>query len=139
MNEQNQILFFPGKIQLLPISFNIAISPMLLYLSGLWPWPPSPLHAVVFILAIVVAVRFTRKSITRPRLIFDENGIQFAGVTYRSDSIVGVLPYMKALRVWINTDEGEKERLINLWWASKDDIRKIFEIATTRYPVLNKR
>lgn len=135
MNDQNSIAFYPGKTQLLPIAFNIAISPMLLYLIGLWPWPPTMLHLAVFVVTTITAIRFLKSRLGKSRLVFDNAGIH-CGVSYPSESISGVKPYMRALTIRINKDGKEKEKIINLWWASKDDIKKIYEIATTRYRLM---
>ena len=135
MNDQNSIAFYPGKTQLLPIAFNIAISPVLLYLVGLWPWPPTTLHLAVFVVTTITAIRFLKSRLGKSRLVFDNAGIH-CGVSYPSESISCVKPYMRALTIRINEDGKEKEKIINLWWASKEDIKKIYEIATTRYRLM---
>ena len=133
MSEQESVVFYPGKSKLIPIAFNIAVVPMLLYFSGLWPWPPTPLHIVVFVLTAVVAVKFISRSIKKPRLIFDNDGIHCGGISYPAESVISVQPYMRALRIKFNKGDREKEKVINLWWASKKDIRKIYETAAARY------
>jgi hypothetical protein len=137
MSEQESVVFYPGKAKLIPIAFNIAVVPMLLYFSGVWPWPPTILHMVVFVLTAIVAVKFIKRSIKKPRLIFDNEGIHCGGVTYPTESIISIQPYMRALRIKFNKDGKEKEKVLNLWWASKNDIRRIYEIATARYKVVS--
>jgi fucose 4-O-acetylase-like acetyltransferase len=137
MSEEETVVFYPGKAKLIPIAFNIAIVPMLLYFSGVWPWPPTILHMVVFVLTAIVAVKFIKRSIKKPRLIFDNKGIHFGGVTYPTELIISIQPYMRALRIKFNKDGKEKEKVLNLWWASKKDIGRIYEIATERYKVMS--
>lgn len=134
MNDQNPVVFYPGKAQLMPVVLNIAVSPLLLYLVRLWPWPPTILHLGVFVLTTVIAVRYLRSQLKKPRLVFDEPGI-IGKTTYPAGNIQGIKPYMRALRVWVTIDGKEKEKVINLWWASKEDLQRIFSIASERYPV----
>jgi hypothetical protein len=44
---------------------------------------------------------------------------------------------MRALRIKFNKDGKEKEKVLNLWWASKNDIKKIYEIASARYKLVS--
>lgn len=118
----------------MPVVLNIAVSPLLLYLVRLWPWPPTILHLGVFVLTTVIAVRYLRSQLKKPRLVFDEPGI-IGKTTYPAGNIQGIKPYMRALRVWVTIDGKEKEKVINLWWASKEDLQRIFSIASERYPV----
>jgi len=135
MPELDSISFYPGKKQLMPVAFNIAIAPMLLYLLRLWPWPPTTLHLVAFILSTVLAVRYYKSRRTKPRLVIDDYGIH-CGTSYATDSIEGVKPYMRALKVSVRMDGKVKEKVINLWWASKEDLQAIFSAASARYPIL---
>ena len=128
----NSVSFFPGKKQLIPLAFNIAVAPMLLYLFGLWPWPPTILHLAVFALTGVMAVRFVKHHLKKARMVIDDSGIH-CGRSYPADSIRGVKPYMRALKVWVEIDGKEKEKVINLWWASKEDLQAIFQQASERY------
>ncbi len=137
MSEQEPVVFYPGKIKLIPIALNIAVAPMLLYFLGLWPWPPTALHFAVFALTAIVAFQFVKRSIKKPRMIFDNEGIHFGGVSYPTKSIISIQPYMRALRIKFDKEGKEKEKIANLWWASKDDIRRIYEIATARYTVMD--
>ncbi len=118
----------------MPVVFNIAVSPLLLYLFRLWPWPPTTLHLGVFVLTTIIAARYLRSQLKIPRLVFDTPGI-IGKNTYLTEDIRGVKPYMRALRVWVSIDGKEKEKVINLWWASREDLQSIFSIASERYPV----
>ena len=134
MTDQNPVIFYPGKKQLMPIVFNIAVSPLLLYLFRLWPWPPTMLHLGAFVLTTLIAMRYLKSQRKKPRLVFDEPGI-ISKIDFPAEHIKGVKPYMRALRIWIDVDGREKEKVINLWWASKEDLQRIFTIARERYPV----
>ena len=131
-NAQSSISFYPGKKQLIPLAFNIAVAPMLLYLFGLWPWPPTVLHMAVFALTIIMAVRYVKYHLQKARMVIDDSGIH-CGKFYPADSIRAVKPYMRALKVWVDIDGNEKEKVINLWWASKEDLQVIFQQASERY------
>lgn len=134
MNEKNPVIFYPAKIQLIPVALNIAISPFLLYLFRLWPWPPTTIQLGAFFLTGILALRFYRAQMQNPKLVFDEPGI-ISSKTYAANDIVGVKPYMRALRIWIMVDGREKDEVINLWWAGKEDLQRIFAIASERYKV----
>ena len=135
MSEQDSVTFYSGKKQLMPIAFNIAVAPMLLYLFRLWPWPPTTLHLVAFILSTVLAFRYYKSRLVKPRLVFDANGIH-CGASYGADVIEGVKPYMRALKIFVNVDGKQKEKVVNLWWASKEDLQSIFETAISRYQLV---
>ena len=137
MNEQEAVVFYPGKAKLIPIALNIAVVPMLLYFSGVWPWPPTTLHMIVFILTTIVAVKFIQRSIKKPRLIFDNEGIHCGGSTYPTELIISIQPNMRALRIKFDQEGKEKEKVLNLWWASKKDIKRIYEIAAERYKIIS--
>lgn len=132
MNEKNPVIFYPGKAQLIQVAVNIAISPLLLYLFRIWPWPPTTVHLGAFFLTTILAFRFYQSQLQRPKLVFDEPGI-ISSKTYAAKDIVGVKPYMRALRIWVMIDGIEKEKVVNLWWASKEDLQRIFAIACERY------
>ena len=132
MSDQNPVIFYPGKTQLMPVVLNIAVSPLLLYLLRLWPWPPTTLHLAVFIITTLIAVRYLKSQLKKPRLVFDEPGI-ISEIDFPAGHIRGVKPYMRALRIWIDVDDREKEKVINLWWASKEDLQRIYSIACERY------
>jgi len=138
MNDSNgekpkgAVSFYPGKKQLMPVAFNIAIAPMLLYLFRLWPWPPTVLHAGVFMLTSIMAVRYVKHHLQKARMVIDDRGIH-CGKFYPAESIRGVKPYMRALKIWVDIDGNEKEKVINLWWASKEDLQAIFQQTAERY------
>ena len=134
MNEKNPVIFYPGKAQLMQVAVNIAISPLLLYLFRIWPWPPTTVHLGAFFLTTILALRFYQSQKQRPKLVFDEPGI-ISSKTYAANDIVGVKPYMRALRIWVMIDGREKEKVVNLWWASKEDLQRIFATASERYKV----
>jgi hypothetical protein len=131
-NIQNSVSFYPGKKQLIPVAFNIAVAPMLLYLFRLWPWPPTVLHMAVFALTSIMAVRYVKYHVQKARMVIDDFGIH-CGKSYPADSIRAVKPYMRALKVWVDIDGKEKEKVINLWWVSKEGLQAIFQQASERY------
>jgi len=126
------VRFYPGKKQLMPIVFNIAVAPVLLYLTRLWPWPPTILHLGVFMLTTIMAMRYLRHHLKKARMQIDDSGIH-CGKSYPADKILGVKPYMRALKVWLDVDGKEKEEVINLWWAGRDDLQSIVQLTTERY------
>jgi hypothetical protein len=130
------VTFYPGKKQLLPIAFNIAVAPMLLYLLGLWAWPPSLVHLVAFVFTSLIAIRFVRSHQAQPALMFDQEGIRLKRQFYPVEQIKAVKPYMRTLKIQLEIDGKTSEKVVNLWWAGGDIIESIYREATTRYPLI---
>ena len=136
MSEQKTVAFFPGKTQLMPVTFNIAVAPFVLYLIGIWPWPPTVWHLGVFGVTTVIAVRYLRTRLARPGLILDEKGIHYGGRSYVDTEIEGVKPYMRALKIRVSQDGNVSEKVINLWWASREDVQAIISLVSQRYKLV---
>jgi hypothetical protein len=137
MSDNPPIVFYPGKIRLFHIAINLALMPLLLYLFKIWAWPPTVVHMAVFGLSAMMALRFYRVRAGKPRLMFDDAGIH-GEVSYTSADIRGVKPTLGALRLRVDGEGGHGEHLINLWWASKADLREIFAIAVERYGLMDE-
>jgi hypothetical protein len=86
----------------------------------------------VFALSGFMAIRFYRVRMGKPRLVFDDAGLH-GEVSYASGDICGVKPTLGALTLRVDGEEGPAEHLINLWWASKADMREISRLALERY------
>ena len=124
MSESAVLEFYSSKPRLIHMGVNIWLAPVLLYLVGIWPWPPSLVHVAVFVITGVFAVRFVRQRWDRPRLVISDEGITF-GVLYARDAIRRVQPVLRSLKLILVTDEGMSEKVISLGWASNEDFKII--------------
>ena len=129
---QKAVSFYPGKKQLMPVAINIAIAPIMLYILRIWPWPPTVVHLAVFVLTSIMALRYFKYQLQKVRMVIDDSGIH-CGQSYPAESILAVKPYMRALKIWINVDGKEREKVLNLWWAGKEDIQSICQLASERF------
>jgi hypothetical protein len=132
VSDSPPIVFYPGKLRLVHVASNLALLPLLLYLFKIWAWPPTIIHMGVFALSGFMAIRFYRVRMGKPRLVFDDAGLH-GEVSYASGDIRGVKPTLGALRLRVDGEEGPAEHLINLWWASKADMREISRLALERF------
>ena len=71
-------VFYSSKPRLFHMALNIAIAPVLLYLLGVWPWPPLLPHYIVFAITTLMALRFATSS--------TEFELRLQGVASSSDS-----------------------------------------------------
>ena len=99
-------------------------APVLLYLFGLWAWPPSGVHLLTFALTSIIAWRFFSSRWKKVRLIIDDSGID-CGIRYPTESIVSVKPFMRAVKLRLTQENGESEATVNLAWASNRDFSEI--------------
>ena len=137
MSDNPPIVFYPGKLRLIHVAINLALMPLLLYLFKIWSWPPTLIHMGVFALSAMMAIRFYRLRMGKPRLVFDDAGLH-GEVSYASADIRGVKPTLGALSIRVDEESGSKEHLINLWWASKADMREISRLALERYGMMDE-
>lgn len=135
-DEMEPAIFYPGKKQLLPIAFNIAVAPMLLYLFGLWSWPPTLVHLIAFIFTSIIAIRFVRGHLAQPALVFDQLGIHQPKQFYPAEQIKAVKPHFRSLKIQLEVDGESVEKSIGLWWAGGDIIESIYRETGNRYPLM---
>ena len=133
MSERQPIQFFSSKPRLLHVAANIALAPALLYLVGLWPWPPTLPHYITFGITGLIAMRYARMRWHQPRLVIDERGLT-CGAFYPWESIRHVQTVMRAFKLTLMHDDGTvSQKVLNLGWASNDDYKKIIALVTENF------
>jgi len=123
--------YFFSRPKLIHIASNIALSPILLYLIGLWPWPPTLPHLIVFIIAGVIALRYVKNRWATPQMVINEHAIH-CGEVYPFDDIVKVEQVMSTLRITVRTEQEEETRVVRLNWSKRGDFEEILTIVNER-------
>jgi len=111
---------------------NILFAPILLYLLGVWPWPPTGPHYIVFAITLLMAVHYLRQRWHTPRLILDDNGL-FCGSFYPAENIYRADATVRSVQLTILKDGKVKQKIVSLGWASKDDYRTIVQLLSERF------
>ena len=132
MSDDQAIQFYSSKPRLVHMALNIALAPVLLYLVGIWPWPPTLPHYITFAFTGLIGHRYARQRWNQPRLIVDERGIT-CGEFYAWESIHQVQTVMRALKLTLMRDGEMKQKVLNLGWASNDDFKTIVQLIATRF------
>ncbi len=133
MSERQPIQFYSSKPRLLHVAANIALAPALLYLVGLWPWPPTLPHYITLGITGLIAMRYAKLRWHQPRLIIDERGLT-CGAFYPWESIRHVQTVMRAFKLTLMHDDGRvSQKVLNLGWASNDDYKKIIALVTENF------
>lgn len=132
MNDESTTVFYSSKPRVAHMAVNIALAPALLYLVGIWPWPPTLPHYITFFVTGLIGMRYAKQRWQQPRLALDEKGL-YCGDFYPAESIRNVQTMMRALKLTVLADGEVKEKVINLGWASNDDYKAIVELLTERF------
>ena len=114
------------------MALNIALAPFLLYLLGAWAWPPSLPHYIVFVITWLMALQYTRKRWTAPRLVLDEKGLH-CGDFYATENIYRAEGSLRSVTLTVLKDGKVKEKIISLGWASREDYRTIVALLGARF------
>ena len=132
MNTVEPIRFYSSRPRLIHMAVNIWISPALLYLIGIWTWPPTLPHYITFFITGLIAMRYTKQRWDSPRMVFDSEGV-YCGEYYPAESIQKIEPVMRAIKLSLFKDGVPKDKVISLGWASNDDFKKIVKLADERF------
>jgi hypothetical protein len=132
MTESESIKFYSSKPRLIHMAANILFAPILLYLVGVWPWPPTAPHYIVFAITLLMAVHYLRQRWHTPRLVLDEKGL-LCGSFYPAENIYRADPTLRSVQLTILKDGKVKQKIISLGWASKDDYRAIVQLLSERF------
>jgi len=132
MNATDPIHFYSSKPRLIHMAANIWISPGLLYLAGIWAWPPTTPHYITFFITGLIAIRYSQQRWSSPRLVLDSEGL-YCGKYYPAETIHKVEPVLRALKLSLISDGELKDKVISLGWASNDDIKTIVMLAADRF------
>ena len=133
MDKDEPIEFFSSKPRLVHMAANIALAPALLYLVGIWPWPPTTPHYITFAITGLIAMRYARQRWRAPRLVVNDEGI-YCGGFYPWESIRNLQTVMRAMRMTLMQEDGRvKDKVLNLGWASNADFKIIVQEISERY------
>ena len=133
MAEEESAVFYSSKPRVIHMAINIAIAPVLLYLVGIWSWPPTLPHYITFIITGLIGMRYAKQRLGQARLAIDEHGLH-CNEFYPNESIRNVQTVMRALKLTLVQDDGEvSEKIVNLGWASNDDFKTIVELLSKRF------
>ncbi|MDJ0777639.1 MAG: hypothetical protein QNJ85_07245 [Gammaproteobacteria bacterium] len=129
---ETEHVFFSSKPRVIHMAVNIALAPVLLYLVGLWPWPPTLPHYVTFFITGLIGMRYAKQRLGAPRLGLDEKGL-YCGEFYPAENIRNAERVMRALKLTLMEDGQVREKIISLGWASNADFTRIVELVTGRF------
>ncbi len=132
MDTDSKQLFYASKPRILHMAANIALSPLLLYLLGAWSWPPQLPHYIVFVISALMALNYSRRHWSTPRLELDESGLQ-CGAFYAADNIYKAAPAMRSVVLTILKDGKVKDKVVSLGWSSREDYKIIIALLSERF------
>ncbi|MDH3859022.1 MAG: hypothetical protein OEV07_13605 [Gammaproteobacteria bacterium] len=132
MSDEATHLYYSSKPRLIHMALNIAFAPVLLYLLGVWAWPPVLPHYIVFAITSLMALHYARKRWTAPRLVLDEKGL-YCGSFYPAENIYRAEGSIRSVTLTVLTDGKVKEKIISLGWASRDDYKAIVQLLSERF------
>ncbi len=132
MADEAAQVFYASKPRILHVAFNIAIAPILLYLVGLWSWPPLLQHYIVFAITFMLAAQYAARRWRAPRLVLDDKGL-FCGKFYPIDTIYRAEGSFRAVTLTVLSEGKVREKIISLGWASREDYSKIIALLTERF------
>ena len=131
-DSEDQHVFYSSKPRVLHMALNIAIAPILLYLLGAWSWPPVLPHFIVFGIAFLIAVNYSRQRWNAPRLLLNADGLS-CGQFYATDNIYKAEPSLRSVTLTILADGKVKTKVVSLGWASREDCRIIQQLLAERF------
>ena len=67
MSLDKPVEFYSSKPRVIHMAFNIALAPVLLYLIGVWPWPPTLPHYITFLITGLIGMRYARQRLGQAR------------------------------------------------------------------------
>ena len=129
---ENRQVFYSSKPRVIHMALNIALAPVLLYLVGLWPWPPTLPHYATFFITGLIGMRYAKQRLGQPRLALDEKGLYYDDF-YPAENIRNVQTVMRALKLTLMENGQVREKIINLGWASNADFVRIVELLAERF------
>jgi hypothetical protein len=132
VNSTGAQVFYASKPRILHMALNIALAPVLLYLLGAWSWPPSLPHYIVFAITALMALHYSRRHWTTPRLVLDDSGLT-CGKFYPNDNIYKATPAIRSIVLTVLQDGKVKEKVVSLGWSSREDYRTIVQLLSERF------
>ena len=132
MTDSETIKFYSSKPRLIHMAANILFAPILLYLVGIWSWPPTAPHYIVFAITLLMAVHYLRQRWHTPRLVLDDKGL-LCGSFYSAENIYRADPTLRSVQLTILKDGKVKQKIVSLGWANKNDYRAIVQLLSERF------
>lgn len=132
MTDDNEYRFYWSRVHLVHMAINIALAPVLLYLLGLWAWPPQLPHIIVFVITTLMAMRYAQSRWHQPKLIVNEQGLT-CGEFYPAETIYQATPSVRSIALTLFADNELRRKEIHLGWASNDDRQKIQQLLAERF------
>ncbi len=132
MTDENEYRFFWSKVHLVHMAINIALAPVLLYLLGLWAWPPELPHIIVFVITTLLALRYAQNRWYTPKLVLNAEGLT-CGQFFPTDTIYQAQPSLRSINLLLYADGEFRRREIHLGWASRDDREAIQQLLAERF------
>ena len=132
MDNESKQVFYASKLRTLHMAANITLAPLLLYLLGAWAWPPQLPHYIVFAITALMALHYSRRHWTTPRLVLDESGLQ-CGDFYETDNIYKATPAIRSVVLTTLKDGKVKDKVVSLGWSSREDYKIIIALLSERF------
>ncbi len=132
MNGETKHVFYSSKPRVIHMALNIALAPILLYLLGVWAWPPAIPHTIVFVITGLMALHYARQRWTAPRLVLDEKGL-YCGTFYPVENIYRAEGSIRSVTLTVLKDGKVKEKIVSLGWASREDYQSIVQLLSKRF------
>ena len=132
MTDSESVKFYSSKPRLIHMAANILFAPILLYLLGVWAWPPTLPHYIVFAITLLVALNYLRQRWHTPRLVLDEKGL-FCGAFYPAENIYRADATLRSVQLTVLKDGKVKQKVVSLGWASREDYKAIVQLLSERF------
>jgi hypothetical protein len=132
VNTTTKHVFYASKPRILHMALNIALAPVLLYLLGAWSWPPALPHYIVFAITALMALHYSRRHWTTPRLVLDDTGLT-CGKFYPIDTIYKATPAIRSIVLTVLKDGKVKDKVVALGWSSRADCKAITQLLSERF------
>jgi hypothetical protein len=132
MTASDPIMFYSSKPRLIHMAANILFAPILLYLVGVWPWPPTAPHYIVFAITLLIAVHYLRQRWHKPRFVLDDKGL-FCGKFYASENIYRADATLRSVQLTLLEDGKIKQKVVSLGWASREDYKTMIQLLSERF------
>ena len=124
--------FYWSRLHLVHMAINIALAPVLLYLLGLWAWPPTLPHIITFVITTLIALRYANNRWHTPKLVLNEEGLT-CGKFYPLDAIYQAQPSLRSVNLLLYSDKQLRRAEIHLGWATREDREQIQQLLAERF------
>ncbi|MFT5114471.1 MAG: hypothetical protein ACI8P9_003808 [Parasphingorhabdus sp.] len=134
MSDNSVRTFYFSKVRTIHVAINIAMSPVVFHLAGIWTWPPGSVQIAFFVATFIAAAIYVKSRWMQPAMIIDDKGIR-GKKNYEFDSIEKATVVFRSLKLLLNSSAGSREEVVNIAWASKSDAKQIIELINSQIEV----